>query len=116
MARKVNKFNNIRCIYNGIKFDSILERDTYIWMSKYLPLKAIDFSLQVPFDLGVCKYKADFVLKSGEKELVLDMKSKPTVTQIFKLKKSLMRVKLNKDVKVAYSVQEVASLVQNEFS
>ncbi|MES1923579.1 hypothetical protein MHBO_005175 [Bonamia ostreae] len=93
----------------------MLERDAYIWLTAHLSHKGVAISPQVTYHLGACKYIADFVLKRDNVELIIDMKSKATVTPLFKIKKSLMKVHIDKVVNVVYSVQELAKLTAAVF-
>lgn len=107
------KFKNIKCVYDGHKFDSLLERDAYVW----LKTNGYEFSMQDSFDIGEvigvrCKYRADFVVRKGKENIIIDMKSKPTVTSMFLMKKKMMKHVLKKDVYIVYSVQELAKLLR----
>ena len=84
---KINKYRNKKCIYNGIKFDSIREKNHYIALKQLEKMEIItDLQLQVPFLLldtirhnGITypktKYIADFTYKKDGKLYVEDVKS-----------------------------------------
>ncbi|HHP5493270.1 DUF1064 domain-containing protein [Aeromonas sp. 23P] len=63
---KKSKYRNIKCTFNNIKFDSILEMERYIVLNAMLAAGEIkELELQKVFSLvvnevHVCDYKADF--------------------------------------------------------
>lgn len=87
---KVNKYRNKKVIYNGIKFDSIREKNHYIALKQLEKAGIIsDLQLQVPFLLidtirhnnktyPKTKYIADFTYKKDGKLYVEDVKSEIT--------------------------------------
>jgi hypothetical protein len=94
---------------DGEEFQSLLESSYY---DKYKLLRAqgdlIKFERQVRFefvvnDVFITSYKVDFILywKDGRVEHI-DCKSQPTVTQVYKLKKALMKAIYGIDVIEVY--------------
>ena len=87
---KINKYHNKKIEYNGIKFDSIKEKNHYIALKQLEKASIIsDLQLQVPFLLidtirhnGITypktKYIADFTYKRDGKLYVEDVKSEIT--------------------------------------
>lgn len=85
-----NKYHNKKVIYNGIKFDSIREKNHYIALKQLEKAGIIsDLQLQVPFLLidtirhndktyPKTKYIADFTYKRDGKLYVEDVKSEIT--------------------------------------
>lgn len=63
---KKSKYRNVKCTFNNIKFDSILEMERYMVLSAMQTAGEIrDLELQVVFSLvvngtHVCDYRADF--------------------------------------------------------
>lgn len=113
MPMAKNKYNNVRCSYNGVKFQSMLERDFYIWISKHAEKYGFTFEFQVPYQItSKSKYFADFVLTSKDKVIVIDVKSKATITQVFKLKKDIMFAKHNIDVKIVFTINDLIKLLR----
>jgi len=85
---KRNKFNAVRCEFNGIHFDSKAE------MRRYGDLRLLELTGQISalevqpvFELhaGV-KYRGDFRYIENGKTICEDVKSKPTATASFKIK------------------------------
>ena len=87
---KINKYRNKKCIYNGIKFDSIREKNHYIALKQLEKAGIIsELKLQVPFLLidtirhngktyPKTKYIADFTYIKDNKLYVEDVKSEIT--------------------------------------
>ncbi|MEO6682592.1 MAG: DUF1064 domain-containing protein [Ginsengibacter sp.] len=98
-----NKYRNIPCIVNGIRFQSRKEGRRYQILLLLLQAGEIfKLQLQVPFKLEVngfkiCTYKADFVYydKKGNK-VVEDTKG--VLTPEFKLKQKLMKAILEVEI------------------
>jgi hypothetical protein len=103
-----NKYRNVKCTYNGIKFDSQGERDRY----KVLELRQkageiyalqtqIKFVLVVN-NIKVCNYIADFSYIINQKKglddqyVVEDFKG--VITGLFTLKKKLMKAVYGIDI------------------
>lgn len=98
---KENKYHNKKCEYNGIKFDSIKERNWYINLENMQRLgkiselkRQVEFVLIETFKLEdktyrKTKYIADFTFKDQEgKYHVVDTKG--FRTKEYQLKKKLM--------------------------
>lgn len=87
---KINKYHNKKCVYNGIKFDSIREKNHYIALKQMQDVGIIsELKLQVPFLLldtirhngktyPKTKYIADFTYIKDNKLYVEDVKSEIT--------------------------------------
>ena len=107
---KKSKYGNKKCEYLGLKFDSIGERDRYIFLLDCQSRGKIGYlQLQVPFELCVnetiiCKYVADFVYCKDGREIVEDFKG--IETAVFKNKKKLMKAIHGIDVKVVKNPTE----------
>lgn len=95
----MNKYNAHKTVVDGIKFDSKHEAEVYLFLKDRENKGEIsNLQLQVPFELipkigkqRSCKYIADFVYYEGYKTVVADAKSKSTRTEVYKVKKKLMR-------------------------
>ena len=97
----MNKYRNVRCEYNGLKFDSKKERDYYIYLKSLEDqMKIFDLKTQTKFFLQkgfVFKgkkvqpitYKADFTYydKQGNYHVV---DAKGLKTQVYLIKKKMM--------------------------
>jgi len=91
------KYRNVKCTYNGIKFDSIGERDRY----KVLELRVkageiFGLKTQVRFVLNVngikvCNYIADFTYYEKDNYNIIVEDFKGVITGLFTLKKKLMK-------------------------
>jgi hypothetical protein len=92
------KYRNVKCTYNGIKFDSQGERDRY----RKLEFKQnkcgiiTDLKTQVKFPIEingikVCTYIADFTYKIRETDQLIVEDFKGVITGLFTLKKKLMK-------------------------
>lgn len=90
------KYRNVKCTYNGIKFDSIGERDRYKVLELRQKAKQIsELQTQVKYPLivnqiKVCNYIADFTYCDIEGNLVVE-DFKGVITGLFTLKKKLMK-------------------------
>lgn len=106
---KENKYHNKKCEYNGIKFDSIKERNYYIRLEALQKFgKISELKTQVPFVLietfkledrtyRQTKYIADFTYKDEQgKYHVVDAKGFRTPE--YQLKKKLMAWKYNIEI------------------
>lgn len=110
---KKSKFNNKKVIFQGIKFDSILEMNCYKVLKKICLEKNLKLLLQVSYNLtGRYRYIADFVITSSEidKELIIDAKG--VRTPIFNLKSELMKSKFNKIVYCAECPSQAKRIVE----
>lgn len=107
MGKTTSKYHNKKVIYNGIKFDSKLEKDRYItlkWLEKNGKIK--DLQLQKAFELQPTfkkngttyrsiKYIADFYYYDTEKNKYIVEDTKGYRTDVYKLKKKLFEYKHN---------------------
>lgn len=92
------KYKNIPQLVNGFNFDSKKEAKRYLELLMLEKAGEIfDLELQPKFDLMVNGvkvgfYKADFqyVDKKSGKRVVEDVKSKATITPVYRLKKKIM--------------------------
>ena len=96
-----NKYNNKKTIVDGIKFDSEMESNYYIYLKQLKEIgEVVDFILQPTYLLQEgfnlngkrirpITYKADFkvIYKDGHEE-VIDVKGK--ITEEFKIKRKML--------------------------
>jgi hypothetical protein len=92
-----SKLRNVRTSVDGYSFDSLSEAKRY----GELKIEAMagiitDLEVHKPFRLVVngihiCDYESDFTYRRDGKLVVEDVKSKPTVTRLYRVKKKLMR-------------------------
>lgn len=90
-----NKYGNKRCVFNNIKFDSILERDRYIVLNDMAARGEIHSLLLQPVfaleinSMKICDYRADFsyIDKAG---LYHVEDAKGVKTKEYSIKKKLM--------------------------
>jgi hypothetical protein len=92
-----SKLHNVRTRVDGITFDSLSEAKRYGEL-KIETMAGVITDLQVHqrFCLDVngvhiCDYESDFVYCRNGTLVVEDVKSKPTVTRLYRVKKKLMR-------------------------
>lgn len=84
-----NKYNNVRCEYEGVTFDSKLERKRYIELQLMKQAKLIKwFNLQPSFLLtGGIRYRPDFIVCGIDNTIwVEDSKGVENATFIMKRK------------------------------
>lgn len=97
-----SKYRNIRCQFDGYKFDSKKERQRYMELKLLVKAGEIEhLQLQVPFDLHVKgkkigKYVADFVYWSKGERITEDVKG--VKTAIFKWKSKHMKAEYDIDI------------------
>ncbi len=100
--RRRNKYGAVRTEVDGIKFHSKKEAARYLELKELQVSSAIsDLRLQVPYKIIVngaliCRYIADFVYLQEGKEVVEDVKGR--LTDVYKLKKKLMKACLGIDI------------------
>lgn len=119
-----SKFNNIRCVYDGYNFDSLIEKDRYVFLKlqeKYGVIKDLEVHPKYPLGDDVygyliiksesrrtkATYKPDFRYKivATEEEIVEDVKSIATLEEYaFKIKRGIWEWLYNKELKVVTSV------------
>lgn len=102
---KTNKYHNKKIEYDGMIFDSKKEYSFYIkfkLMEKSGEIqnlrRQVEYILMDNFVLNGKKYRktsyiADFVYEQDGETHVIDVKSKATKTEVYKLKKKLMAYK-----------------------
>jgi hypothetical protein len=88
-VKKPSKYRAIKCVIDGIKFDSKKEGERYGKLKIMLRAGIItDLKLQPVFELSSCKYKADFAYYKDGVFIVEDVKG--IKTPIYRLKKKMM--------------------------
>jgi len=110
IAIKENKYKNKKVIYNGIKFDSIKEKNRYIqllYLEKAGLIKDIklqyEFELQPAFTLNKKKirkitYIADFYYYDNKLNDYVVEDVKGIRTDVYKLKKKMFEYKYQKEI------------------
>ncbi len=108
--RKRSKFGNKKCEADGFKFDSLAERNRYFQLKAILNAgKITDLQVHPKFeliasgptgfdDVTVGKYVADFSYRQNGSLVVEDVKSEPTKTRVYRLKKKI--VEANTGIKI----------------
>lgn len=106
---KQNKYHNKKVIYDGIKFDSVKEKNRYIGLKQLERLgviqnlqRQVKYELQPSFKLNgttirSITYIADFVYIQDNKEIIEDVKGMRTKEYL--LKKKLFEYKYKKEIK-----------------
>ena len=96
----MNKYNNIKTVVDGIKFDSKREAYYYLYYKRLQENKIIsDLKLQttIKFDIDgkhIFTYKADFEYEDEYGHHYIDVKSPATEKNaVFRLKKKLIEAK-----------------------
>lgn len=97
MQPKPSKYRNVKCEADGLKFDSLKERNRYTELKLLEDAGEIDFlevhplfRLMVEGEL-ICKYSPDFSYYENGKLVVEDVKSEITKTYAYRIKKKLMK-------------------------
>lgn len=92
-AKRKQKYNAKKCYLDGHTFDSIRERDRYLELKQQQSRGEISqLEVHVQYDLGVCKMEPDFRYRDSDGNIVVeDVKSKPTRTKVYMLKKKLLK-------------------------
>ena len=103
-----SKMHNVRTKVDGITFDSLSEARRYGEL-KIEERAGIIANLEVhkPFRLVVngihiCDYESDFTYRRDGKLVVEDVKSQPTVTHAYRIKKKLMLAVLGITIQEVY--------------
>ncbi len=103
-----SKMHNVRTKVDGITFDSLSEARRYGEL-KIEEMAGIIANLEVhkPFRLVVngihiCDYESDFTYRRDRKLVVEDVKSQPTVTYAYRIKKKLMLAVLGITIQEVY--------------
>ena len=104
---KKSKYNNVKCVVDGINFDSKAEAKRYGELLLLVKAKEIySVKLQDRFDLivneeRICFYKADFTYKiCGTDELVVEDIKGMKETKDFIIKKKLMHALYGIEIKI----------------
>ena len=87
---KQPKYHNVKCEYDGIKFDSIAEKDRYVELKLLLQAGEIRGFKRQPsflFENGT-RYRPDFIVCGKDGEIWTE-DVKGVETQAFKIKKKL---------------------------
>ena len=98
------KYGNTKCEARGIKFDSKLERDRYLFLSAMEEQGIISgLQLQPEFELEVngmlmCKYRADAGYLLSSFPVVEDVKG--VLTEVFRIKRKLMKALTGVDIHI----------------
>lgn len=101
-----SKFRNVKTVVDGKTFASKAEATRYVYLKALLRVGEIEsLELQPRFDLvvngqKVCAYIADFRYRhvSTDEVIVEDVKSKPTRTPEYRIKKKLLKALYNIDI------------------
>lgn len=94
--RTASKYRNKKTQVGIYKFDSIKESKRYLellWLEKAGEIRDIEVHPKFPIEVNgekICTYHADFAYKIGSCRVVEDIKSEPTKTPTYRLKKKLM--------------------------
>ena len=102
-----NKYFAKKTVVDGIRFDSRAEANRYCELKILLRAGVIkELRMQVPYVLiekskygRKIVYKADFVYNEKGETIVEDVKSKPTMTGVYKLKKRMLAEKYGIEIK-----------------
>ena len=118
----MNKYNNTKTLYNGIKFDSKLEARIFKELERLKEIDQIQFiALQVNYELQEkyvnvagkkirnISYKADFVVIKDSVEYVIDAKG--LITPMFNLKRKMFEYRYNKILHVVKSNKSLKELL-----
>jgi len=93
---KPTKYRNKKTVVDGITFDSKREGDRYAelkLLGRSGVIRDLDLQPSFSFDLNgvhICKYIADFAYQMDGENIVEDVKSEPTKTPEYVIKKKLM--------------------------
>ena len=100
-----SKYKNVRCTFDGKKFDSKAERDRYIELTILLRVQEIrDLRTQVKFPIEIagkkiCNYIADFTYYDKDGNFIVEDKKGGILTSVYRLKKRLMKAVHGIDIK-----------------
>ena len=100
--KKKSKYKNIKCTHNGIKFDSILEKNIYCYLKREIDKLKINEQISIDTHKRITlipktntnrkvTYTCDIFItnKNKNKPLMLDVKSPATMTSTFLLKRKI---------------------------
>lgn len=88
MTYNKSKFNNIKKVIDGIKFDSQLEAAYYLELQR-LKVKIIEFQPKVRLTDANILYKPDFLIVEDGQKVYIDVKGMQT--PVFNIKKRLWK-------------------------
>lgn len=101
-----SKYRNVRTRYNGFSFDSRMEMARYqelCLLEKANKISGLEVHRRFPLEINgthICSYESDFTywvkLDKGVRYVVEDVKG--AKTEVYKLKKKLMRAILGLDI------------------
>ena len=100
----MSKYKNVKCEYNGLKFDSQKEFRHYLYLKNLEEKGTIkDLKLQVkfPFEIEnkkIFTYIADFTYYDEFGYHIVDVKG--VQTPVFKLKKKLIEAQYKKEIEI----------------
>lgn len=109
MPRK-HKYSAKKCVYDGLKFDSILERNRYIFLKNEQAngnITELETQVVLPiyvFDQLVCKAIPDFKYRYKGEYVYEDTKG--VITDYFRLKLKLVKATHGIDIRVVKSPTE----------
>jgi hypothetical protein len=101
---RFSKFGNHKVSQDGIVFDSRAELRRYDELCLLIRSGNIShLRVHVPFQIvvngqNICKYIADFVYNENGKQVVEDVKSTATKTDVYMLKKKLMKAAMGVEI------------------
>ena len=99
-----SKYKNVRCTFDGKKFDSKAERDRYVELTILIRVQEIrDLRTQVKFPIEIagkkiCNYIADFTYYDKDGNYIVEDK-KGVRTGIYNIKKKLLKAVHGIDIK-----------------
>ena len=101
------KYHNQRTVHDGITFDSLKEADRYEELKLKKKAGLINSLIVHPgFDMSIngvhiCRFVPDFAYVDSEtgKKVIEDVKSKPTITRAYVMKKRLLKAIHGLDVR-----------------
>lgn len=103
----MTKYKNKKCEYQGVKFDSIKERNHFIYLKQLEEKGEIwNLRLQVKFPVlidsrRICSYIADFAYEDENGKHVVDVKSSITSKNpTFRLKKKLVEAQYRVEIEI----------------
>lgn len=103
-APKANKYKNQKVMFRGMKFDSIGERDRYVFLlSEQEAGRIRNLQRQVKYALTInddhiCNYIADFVYFKDNGTIVEDYKG--VITDVFELKAKMFKACYGFDITI----------------
>jgi hypothetical protein len=106
MKYKRSKFGNKKCTYQGLKFDSKLELERWLFLKKCeAEGKIAELSRQEKFKLEVngvkiCDYIADFTYTSMLDGTLIFEDAKGVLTDVFRIKAKLFKAIYGYEIKI----------------